>query len=46
MGLLKAALSLERAHMEMFTELAILYSNYRTFATRYTISTPGSELKQ
>lgn len=28
-GLLEAALGLERAHMGMFTELAILYSRYR-----------------
>ena len=27
--LLEAALGLERAHMGMFTELAILYSNYK-----------------
>lgn len=28
-GLLEAALGLERAHMGMFTELAILYSKYK-----------------
>lgn len=28
--LLEAALGLERAHMGMFTELAILYSKYKT----------------
>ena len=28
-GLLEAALGLERAHMGMFTELAILYSRYK-----------------
>lgn len=29
-GLLESALGLERAHMGMFTELAILYSKYKT----------------
>uniref|UniRef100_A0A6M2DM88 Clathrin heavy chain n=1 Tax=Xenopsylla cheopis TaxID=163159 RepID=A0A6M2DM88_XENCH len=33
-GLLEAALGLERAHMGMFTELAILYSKYKTAKMR------------
>lgn len=33
-SLLEAALGLERAHMGMFTELAILYSKYKTVKMR------------